>query len=146
MFIVQVEINNSMESSWSSGLPRRFVFHWIGYYYWVWRFVYKRSSNIEMYLRTLLRSSRPIFKLGNVIGKFATNLGPACDLKSTRGKMFAATCDAISGTCYPRFYTSTTQISVRTESYPRTRHLGSGHYLWRGVAPKRKGMGKQNFE
>ena len=27
MFIVQVEINNSMESSWSSGLPRRFVFH-----------------------------------------------------------------------------------------------------------------------
>ena len=78
MFIVQVEINNSMESSWSSGLPRRFVFHWIGYYYWVWTFVYKRSSNIEMYLRTLLRSSRPIFKLGNVIGKFATNLGPAC--------------------------------------------------------------------
>ena len=27
MFIVQIEINNSMESSWSSGLPRRFVFH-----------------------------------------------------------------------------------------------------------------------
>jgi hypothetical protein len=73
MFIVQVEINNSMESSWSSGLPRRFVFHWIGYYYRVWTFVYKRSSNIEMNLRTLLRSSRPIFKLGNVIGKFATN-------------------------------------------------------------------------
>ena len=23
---------------------------------------------------------------------------------------------------------------------------GSGHYLWRGVAPKRKGLGKQNFE
>jgi hypothetical protein len=33
MFIVQVEFNNSMESCWSSGLPRRFVFHWIGYYY-----------------------------------------------------------------------------------------------------------------
>ena len=33
MFIVQVEINNSMESSWSSGPPRRFVFHWIGYYF-----------------------------------------------------------------------------------------------------------------
>ena len=27
MFIVQDEINNSKESSWSSGLPRRFVFH-----------------------------------------------------------------------------------------------------------------------
>jgi hypothetical protein len=78
MFIVQVEINNSMESSWSSGLPRRFVFHWIGYYYWVWTFVYKRSSNIEMNLQTLLRSSRPISELGNVIGKFATNLGTAC--------------------------------------------------------------------
>ena len=26
--------DNAMESSWSSGLPRRFVFHWIGYYYW----------------------------------------------------------------------------------------------------------------
>jgi hypothetical protein len=79
MFIVQVEINNSTERSWSSGLPRRFLFHWIGYYYWVWTFVivYKRSSNIEMYLRTLLRSSRPISELGNVIGKFATNLGPA---------------------------------------------------------------------
>jgi hypothetical protein len=51
LFIVQVEINNSMESSWSSGLPRRFVFHWIGYYYWVWTFVYKRSSNIEMKFR-----------------------------------------------------------------------------------------------
>jgi hypothetical protein len=51
MFIVQVEINNSMESSWSSGLPRRFVFHWIGYHYWVWTFVYKRSSNIEMKFR-----------------------------------------------------------------------------------------------
>jgi hypothetical protein len=24
--------------------------------------------------------------------------------------------------------------------------LGRGHYLWRGVAPKRKGLGKQNFE
>ena len=24
--------------------------------------------------------------------------------------------------------------------------LGSGHYLWQGVAPKRKGLGKQNFE
>jgi hypothetical protein len=22
---------------------------------------------------------------------------------------------------------------------------GSGHYLWRGVAPKRKVLGKQNF-
>jgi hypothetical protein len=51
LFIVQVEINNSMESSWSSGLPRRFVFYWIGYYYWVWTFVYKRSSNIEMKFR-----------------------------------------------------------------------------------------------
>jgi hypothetical protein len=77
MSIIQVELNNSMESSWSSGLPRRFVFHWIGYYYWVWTFVYKRSSNIEMNLRTLLRSSRPIPELGNVIGKFATNLGNA---------------------------------------------------------------------
>jgi hypothetical protein len=76
MFIVQVEINNSMESSWFSGLPRRFVFHWIGCYCWVWTFVYKRSSNIEMYLRTLWRSSHPIFKLGNVIGKFATNWNP----------------------------------------------------------------------
>ena len=27
MFTVQVEINNSIESSWSSRLPRRFVFH-----------------------------------------------------------------------------------------------------------------------
>ena len=53
MFIVQVEINNSMERSWSSGLPwRRFVFYWIGYYYWVWTFVYKRRSNIEMNLQT----------------------------------------------------------------------------------------------
>jgi hypothetical protein len=26
------------------------------------------------------------------------------------------------------------------------RILGSGHYLWREVAPKRKGLGKQNFE
>jgi hypothetical protein len=51
MFIVQVEINNSKESSWSSGLPRRFVFHWIGYYYWVSTFVYKRSSNIKMKFR-----------------------------------------------------------------------------------------------
>jgi hypothetical protein len=66
MSVVQVEINNSMESSWSSGLPRRFVFRWIGYYYGVWTFVYKRSSNIEMNLRTLLRSSRPISELGNV--------------------------------------------------------------------------------
>jgi hypothetical protein len=73
MFIAQVEINNSMESSWSNGLPR-FVLHWIGYYYWVWTFVYKRSSNIEMNLRALFRSSRPIPELGNVIGKFATNL------------------------------------------------------------------------
>ena len=24
--------------------------------------------------------------------------------------------------------------------------LGTGHYLWRGVAPKRKGLGKPNFE
>ena len=77
MFIVQVEINNSMESSWSSGLPRRFVFHWIGYYYWVSTFVYKRNSNIEMNLRTFLRSSRPISELANIIGKFATNLGTA---------------------------------------------------------------------
>jgi hypothetical protein len=73
--LFQVEINNSMQSSWSSGLPGRFVFHWIGYYHWVWTFVYKRSSNIEMNLQTLLRSSRPISELGNVIGKFATNLG-----------------------------------------------------------------------
>jgi hypothetical protein len=28
-------------------------------------------------LRILLRSSRPIYELGNVIGKFATNLGTA---------------------------------------------------------------------
>ena len=50
----------------------------------LWTFVYKRSSNTEMFLRTSLRSSHPIFKLGNVIGKFATNLGPAkSDLKST---------------------------------------------------------------
>jgi hypothetical protein len=35
-------------------------------------------QKIEMYLRTLLRSSRPIFKIENVIGKFETNLGPAC--------------------------------------------------------------------
>jgi hypothetical protein len=69
-FIVQVQINNSMESSWFRGLPRRFVF---GYYYWVWTFVYKRSSNIEINLRTLLRSSRSISEFGNVIGKFATN-------------------------------------------------------------------------
>jgi hypothetical protein len=87
MFIIQVESNNSMESSWSSGLPRRFVFHWIGYYYWVGTFVYKRSSNIEMNLQTLLQSSRPISELENVIGNFATNLGTAhwkvSDLKST---------------------------------------------------------------
>ena len=24
--------------------------------------------------------------------------------------------------------------------------LGTVHYLWRGVAPKRKGLGEQNFE
>jgi hypothetical protein len=24
--------------------------------------------------------------------------------------------------------------------------LGTVHYLWRGVAPKRKGLGKLNFE
>jgi hypothetical protein len=35
----------------------------------------KQSSNTEMNLRTLLRSSHPISELGNVIGKFATNLG-----------------------------------------------------------------------
>jgi hypothetical protein len=58
MFIVQVEINNSMESSWCSRLPRRVVFYWIGYYYWVWIFVYKRSSNTEMKLQTLLRCSQ----------------------------------------------------------------------------------------
>jgi hypothetical protein len=29
---------------------------------------------------------------------------------------------------------------------PESVNLGSGHYLWRGVAPKRKGLGKQNFE
>jgi hypothetical protein len=34
-------------------------------------------QNIEMNLRILLRSSRPIYELGNVIGKFATNLGTA---------------------------------------------------------------------
>jgi hypothetical protein len=76
MFIVR--INNSMESSWSIRLPRRFVFHWIGHYYWVWTFdVYKRSSNLEMNLRTLMRSSRPISEIGNVFGKFATNFGTA---------------------------------------------------------------------
>jgi hypothetical protein len=48
-----------MESSWSSGLPRRFVFHWIGYYYWVWKFVHQQSSNIKANLLTLLQSSRP---------------------------------------------------------------------------------------
>jgi hypothetical protein len=36
--------------------------------------VYKQSSNIEMYLQTFLRSSQSISELGNVIGKFATNL------------------------------------------------------------------------
>jgi hypothetical protein len=31
---------------------------------------------------------------------------------------------------------------------PSKLYLGTGHYLWRGggVAPKRKGLGKQNFE
>ena len=36
-----------------------------------------RKLRIEMNLRTLLRSSRPTSELGNVIGKFATNLGTA---------------------------------------------------------------------
>ena len=49
----------------------KFFFTWP--YYWVWTFVYKRSSNIAIHLRTLLRSSHPISELGNVIGKFATN-------------------------------------------------------------------------
>jgi hypothetical protein len=44
--------------------------YWIGY----WTFVYKLSSNSEMYLQTLLWSLCPISKHGNVIGKFATNL------------------------------------------------------------------------
>jgi hypothetical protein len=70
MFIVKVE-NLKLTIQW-----KVLVFHWIGYY-WVWTFVYKRSSNIEINLRTLLRSSPPISELGNVIGKFATNLGTA---------------------------------------------------------------------
>jgi hypothetical protein len=45
----------------------------------------KQCSNTEMNLQTLLRSSRPISELGNIIGKFATNLGTALksNLKST---------------------------------------------------------------
>ena len=61
-----------------NGLPRRFAFHSIHYYYPVWTFVNKRSSNVQMYLRTLLRSSSSILKLVHVIDKFATNLGATC--------------------------------------------------------------------
>jgi hypothetical protein len=47
----------------------------------------KQSSNTEMNLRTLLRSSRPISELGNVIGKLVRNeLGNRAlksDLKTT---------------------------------------------------------------
>ena len=35
----------------------------------------KQCSNTEMNLQTLLRSSRPISELGNIIGKFAKKLG-----------------------------------------------------------------------
>jgi hypothetical protein len=28
----------------------------------------------------------------------------------------------------------------------RAARLGTVHYLWRGVAPKRRGLGKLNFE
>ncbi len=30
--------------------------------------------------------------------------------------------------------------------FDRPMPLGTCHYLWRGVAPKRKGLGKQNFK
>jgi hypothetical protein len=49
MFIVQIEINNSMESSWSSGLPRRLYFIELVIIIELCTFVFKRSSNIEIY-------------------------------------------------------------------------------------------------
>ena len=76
---VQVEIKIQWKVLGAGNrLPRRFVFHSIDYYYQVTTFVNKRSSSVQMYLRTLLRSSRSILKLAHVIDKFATNLGPAC--------------------------------------------------------------------
>ena len=39
--------------------------------------ILQTKFNIEMYLRTSWRTSQPIFKLENVIGKFETNLGLA---------------------------------------------------------------------
>ena len=52
------------------------------------------------------------------------------------------------------FYTLVRHDCVLLENYHRCKVstvstvliLGAGHYLWRGVAPKRKGLGKQNFE
>ena len=37
-----------------------------------------------------------------------------------------------------------TILKRRKNIYPKS--LGTVHYLWRGVAPKRKGLGKLNFE
>ena len=80
IFVVQVEINNSMDE-WNVPCPvvsqECLYFIELLIIIELWTFVYKRSSNIEMYLRTSLRSSSPIFELGNAIGKFATNLGHA---------------------------------------------------------------------
>jgi hypothetical protein len=70
-------ITNSMKykPSWQAHWTKNFPLN-CKFQLELWTFVYN-SSNIEMFLRTLLRSSRPIFELGNVIDKFATNLGTA---------------------------------------------------------------------
>ena len=38
------------------------------------------------------------------------------------------------------------KICERFVSTVKYSYLGTGHYLWREVAPKRKGLGKNNFE
>jgi hypothetical protein len=91
MFIVGVEITVYIRpyayitavKYWPSGLPRRNKFineilkikilnKFINE---IFTFFYNRSSNFEMNLQTLLRSSRPTSEFGNVIGKLTTNLG-----------------------------------------------------------------------
>jgi hypothetical protein len=70
-------ITNSMKykPSWGTTGPR--TFHWIVNFNLNYEHCYTRSSNIEMNLRTLLRSSRPISELGNLFGMYAINLGSA---------------------------------------------------------------------
>jgi hypothetical protein len=77
------------------------------------------------------------------------------DYKRTRDLYFANKC-----TCHSKNWQVahinkqiklvTWNLSQKTCSFVASlnspTYQGSGHYLWRGVAPKRKGLGKQNFE